>query len=705
VSTPLKRVLARLHNVRIAPSGRTALCPAHHDRHNSLSINEGEDGRVLLHCFAGCPPERIVAAVDLQLRDLFHLAEGETRGATRSARMPITVENLAAAKGLPSQFLRDLGLTDQGNGVLIPYRLIDGTLASRQRLRTSIVAKEGSRWLGGKGAPLPYGLWRLEAAKKAGHLTLVEGESDSWTAWFHGLPALGIPGAAMSNKLMEEHLIGISVLYILREPDKGGQTFVTGFKERLNEIRWRGDARVFRLPQGVKDLNDLHCHDAASFLKVLEAQLAAATPLNEERPHVMPLLVRMADVAPSPVMWLWKPYLPIGKLVIFEGDPGEGKTAVAIHLAATVSRGLPFPAPDGDPVQRPEAANVIYMTAEDGLADTLRPRLDRAGADVSRVYSLQAVEVQHASGSPKTRSVTLADVSAIEEALRTLRPALVIVDPLQAYLGSEMDMYRPNETRPVLAALAALAERYECVVLLIRHLTKSERENPLYRGMGSIDFAAAARSMMLATRDPRSPKRHVLVHLKSSLAALGASLAYEIGEGAAICWTGQSDLTAERVSRTRDTEEERSALDEAVEFLRELLRDGPRLVNEIFKAAKQAHIAEATLQRAKFAAKARSRKRTEVGGTRGSGSWEWYLDVDQAPASPSGEPDDHLEESDQPQEKKDVPDTVLDDQVNTLIDQPQLFDSSAVPGSVLDDQPPPTEPAGPGAPDDDSELI
>src|SRR2546430_6741151 len=242
-SPALETVLAHLKGVQSSSRGWVACCPAHADRHPSLSIGVGEQGQVLLKCFASCPLERIVEAMGLTVEDLFPDASRQAcgdqtappmtrRGDTR--RSPLITVDLAWDKRLPWQFLFQLGVMDQpGGGVQIPYHLPDGTPAARHRIRTALVAREGSRWSKGEGKIVPYGLERLEEARKAGYLVIVEGESDCWTLWYHRFPALGLPGAALVNTLEADYLTGIDKVYIIQEPDAAGARFVKGIQRCL----------------------------------------------------------------------------------------------------------------------------------------------------------------------------------------------------------------------------------------------------------------------------------------------------------------------------------------------------------------------------------------------------------------------------------------------------------------------------------------
>jgi len=281
----LAQFLLRLERVKPRGEGYMARCPAHEDQENSLSIDLGQDGRVLLNCFAGCPVDRIVAAVGLKLRDLFLNDRQNNTGFA-------TVAGLSRDKALPEEFLRSRGLKAREDGVVIPSRLGGGSPATRQRLRKALKAKDGWLWLFGKGKPVPYGLDRLQEARAAGFLNVVEGESDCWTLWFHGLPALGIPGADMTGKLEAEHARDIPKLYVIREPGQGGATFVGGIARRLGEFGWSGEAFVVSF-SNVKDPNELHKSDSATFKAAFQEMLKGSSPL--EIPHPEAPLDRAVD--------------------------------------------------------------------------------------------------------------------------------------------------------------------------------------------------------------------------------------------------------------------------------------------------------------------------------------------------------------------------------------------------------------------------
>lgn len=421
----------------------------------------------------------------------------------------------------------------------------------------------------------------------------------------------------------------------------------------------------------------------AYFGLLLQEKVPLDLEKKEAGPKPEPFIVPLADVTPEDIVWLWEPYIPQGKLTILEGDPGVGKTWLALTIAAVVSRGWPFPGEDGIPKAQREPANVLYLSAEDSLADTLRPRLDAADADVTRVFALTGWKcADPRTGKEETRTITLADLPVIEEALERVRPALFIVDPIQAYLGAGVDMHRANEVRPVLAGLAALADRYRCAVLCIRHLGKSPQDRAVYRGLGSIDFAAAARSILLVGQDPQDEGKRVLAQVKNSLAPLGTSLRFGFHDGR-LLWCGASQVTAEALLAPPRSDEEKSALEEACEFLSEALSRGPRPADEVLKEARKLGISEITLRRAKACVGVKVYRRGEP-GKRSRGTWWWDL-ADQREKPPLRTHYDHLNHSPQTVDTQGFAGKNLDDHMIILKNHEKHQQLQQVNLSDLDD--------------------
>ena len=243
----------------------SARCPAHDDKHASLSIGEGNEGKVLLTCHAGCDVGSIVEAVGLTIPDLF---PDSTSNGTPSGSF--TLEELSHQRRLPVDFLRSLGLTSSGTFIGVPYRQADGTEA-RPQLR----ARDGmQRWGKSDGLPIvPYGLDRLDSVEVA----LVEGASDCWTLWHAGLPAIGIPGASMHRKLAAEHIRGLSRIHIVREADDGGKTFETNIRARLSELGFRGDVLTVGMAElGANDPSALYMQDPDGFAETWRCALNEA---------------------------------------------------------------------------------------------------------------------------------------------------------------------------------------------------------------------------------------------------------------------------------------------------------------------------------------------------------------------------------------------------------------------------------------------
>jgi AAA domain len=353
-----------------------------------------------------------------------------------------------------------------------------------------------------------------------------------------------------------------------------------------------------------------------------EFKPSSPTEKNKRRPT----LVQLSTVQSKEVDWLWFPYIPLGKLTLLEGDPSAGKTFLSLALCASITRGFPFLNQDGSPLRADETpCNVVYLTAEDGLDDTLKPRFDSMGGDATRFYALTGCNLKDESGNDHDMAVSLADVDVLREMLEQLHPKLVVIDPIQAYLGAGVDMHRANEVRPLLSGLSKLAEEYHTAVILIRHLGKSTKSKAMYSGLGSIDFAAAARSVLLAGEHNG---QKLLAHVKSSLAPTGKSMSYSIGGESGFTWGGASDVTADELRlyepETPNSEDEQSSIDEALEFLESQLTEGAMPGKDMFKQARQSGISQATLKRAKKELGVRSRRSSK--GNEGDGTWLWYLE-------------------------------------------------------------------------------
>lgn len=312
-------------------------------------------------------------------------------------------------------------------------------------------------------------------------------------------------------------------------------------------------------------------------------------------------MIKMSDIEAQEIEWLWYPYIAYGKLAIVQGDPGDGKTTLILNLAAKLTKGEGL----DENMKVTEPMNVIYQTAEDGLADTVKPRLLQAGADCEKVLVIDESE----------KSLSMLD-ERIEEALIKTGARVLILDPIQAYLGSGTDMNRANEVRNMTKRLAALAEKYKCAIILIGHMNKAAGNKAAYRGMGSIDFYAVARSVLLVGRVEGEPNIRAMVQIKNNLAEFGHAKAFRLSEEG-FRWLGDYEITADEV--LGGYAPKINKLEQAKDLLRELSKELEKVEsNSIYDMAKEQNISKRTLENAK--------REMGIRAKRENGSWYWHLD-------------------------------------------------------------------------------
>ena len=311
-------------------------------------------------------------------------------------------------------------------------------------------------------------------------------------------------------------------------------------------------------------------------------------------------LIHMSEIESEEVSWLWYPFIPYGKLTIVQGDPGDGKTTFVLNVAAKLSKAEAL----DETMKCEEPIHIIYQTAEDGLADTVKPRLEKAGADCTRISVIDESD----------KSLSMVD-ERLEEALQRTNAKLLILDPIQAYLGGGMDMNRANEARDMTKRLGVLAEKYKCAIVLIGHMNKAAGNKAAYRGMGSIDFYAVARSVLLVGRIEGEPELRALVQIKNNLAAFGHSKAFRLSENG-FDWIGDYEITADEV--LGGIAPKTNKMEQAKELLRELAEAKNMLPsNEIIELAKQENISKRTLENAKKELGIRAKKINSI--------WYWVL--------------------------------------------------------------------------------
>jgi RecA-family ATPase len=333
-------------------------------------------------------------------------------------------------------------------------------------------------------------------------------------------------------------------------------------------------------------------------------------------------LINMDTVEVEQIEWLLYPFIPYGKVTIIQGDPGEGKTTMVLQIIAKLTRGEPIlpvnstkdkrtnidseggtvdteNAENNALLQQLEApVNVIYQTAEDGLGDTIKPRLLAAGADCTKVMVIDDSE------QPLT----------MEEAIIQTKARMVVLDPIQGFLGAEVDMHRANEIRPLMKRIAVLAEKYHCAIILIGHMNKNSNGKSSYRGLGSIDFQAAARSVLIVGRIKDEPEVRVVCHTKSSLAPEGKAIAFRLDKNNGFEWIGEYDISADELL---NGEGKGQKTRKAKEFLLEILADGGMAQKKIEEEAEKMGIKKKTLRNAKMELGIDSVKR--------GNQWYWML--------------------------------------------------------------------------------
>ena len=382
----------------------------------------------------------------------------------------------------------------------------------------------------------------------------------------------GVSGKALRQFLSERP--DVERVFLCLDADKAGEDACKRLTALLPDT-----VSVTRIQPCMKDWNDVLVHRA----EIPNRNYFKSIVLKEPSKPETVKIIRMSDVELTPVEWLWKPYLPFGKLSVLQGNPGEGKTYFAMHLAAACTNGKLLPN-----MERVEPFNVIYQTAEDGLGDTVKPRLIEAGADLDRVLVIDDSDVQ----------LTLSD-ERIEKAIVENNARLVIIDPIQAYLGADVDMNRANEVRPIFMRLGQVAQRTGCAILLIGHLNKAAGMQSLQRGLGSIDIAAAVRSVMFIGKLKHDPTMRILTHEKSSLAPPGVSLAFSLGDEGGFRWVGEYDITADEMLSGIEPQRE-TKTQQAKDLICTLLAGGKQVLSEdIDKAALERGIPGRTVRDAK----------------------------------------------------------------------------------------------------------
>ncbi len=591
-------------------------CPAHDDKNPSFQVSV-VDEKLLVKCHAGCEQYEVIEALD---------ALGiwpHSRG--------LTLKRYAEAKMLKESFLKSIGVTDFPGyfgkpAIRLTYYSETGQEAA-QRFRCSLgKTRNGDprfRWKKGAKVCL-YGLENLQEARLHGYVVMVEGESDCHTLWYHDQPALGIPGADMWKERWASQLDNIPIIYLVVENDAGGEKLLCD----INRSRIRDRVRVIQLGE-YKDPSGLYLSDVANFSDRWEAFKDKAVPIsqlanaNPAKPDVNPKqvaksisLINLDDVEEEDIDWLWEGRIPYGKVSLLDGEPGLGKSTLTIHIASRLSLGLAI---SDNPFAKPyEPIPSLFVSAEDDLADTVRPRVKAAGGNAKLIWSVPAVpDGQTEDGIPLSRLLTLPDdLGMLKQAILANNIRFVVIDPLTAFLSGQIDSHKDQDVRRALFALSETARETGAAILIVRHLNKSVGASAINRGGGSIAIIGAARSAMVMAKDPDDNNKRVLAQSKSNIAkpvpALMFRLESDPGDKAAhIVWEGISNHSAD--SLVNPPRQKSSAMEKAMEFISEALADGAKPSNDVEEAATAAGISRSTYDRARNALKIKPKK--------GAGHW------------------------------------------------------------------------------------
>jgi len=592
--------LAARLNARPAGAAKwTARCPAHPDRDPSLSISEAPDGKVLLRCFAGCSFESITNALGVDPRALAgpHAKNGS---------QPVT------PKRTQRRIVATYNYTDEGGKLL--YEVVRYDPKDFRQRRPD--GAGGWIWSAEGVRRIPFRLPEVRAAVAARQpVWVTEGEKDALGLANVGLCATTNAGGAGNwTSELNDAFCGAYVV-ILPDNDDAGRYHADSVARELHGIaEW---VRILALadlpPKG--DVGDWLCGkdpDAArAELKALakttprfdpQAVPPVPRPLSRDKPTAQadssaadrPLAAVPINAVPiRKIAWLWPGRLARGEITEICGDPGLGKSMLALDIAALLSRAAAWP--DGS--FSPEPVRSLILSAEDDPGSVIRPRLEAADADTRLIYVLPADEI-----------VTVADADRIGELIACEHIGIVVLDPLTAFLPSRTDSHRDAEVRAAMVPVVTMARERGCAILAIRHLNKAPGLSPIYRGGGSIAFTALVRFGFAVGRHPDNRQQRVLACVKSNLGAEPPSIVFEVipaNDLARIAWLGTCDLSAEQVLNRSASD---TPADDASQFLLDALADGPQPVRDIERRASALRISHRTLCRARSDLKIVTRK-------------------------------------------------------------------------------------------------
>jgi putative DNA primase/helicase len=597
----------RARNALWKGPGHNTHCPgpshAHGDRNPSLSVTIGADGRALLNCFTGCTVDDVTRALECETADLFVALPSANEPRPKRSKGSVTSETRYPVCDV------------DGNTVAVKVRLDYSNGTKSYRWETP-----SGTWHSGtldvNTLPL-FGTERIRAFPSDTVRVICEGEKSAKALLDIGTLALGTVGGAgkcPSASTLALHYGADIVLWA--DNDAPGQKHMReiaaalrGKAKSIRFIRWdeapaKGDAADFVAQLVAAGLDDVAIR--LRLAGMVSAEAAAAHGLS---------LTTLDKIDPVPVSWLWTGRIPLGAISVIAGDPGKGKSMLTMEVAARVTVGERIA---DDAMPNPIRGEVLLLSAEDAPESTIRPRIDAAKGDPSKVHIVNPCP----PGPDGPTWITLSDDLDKLDALLAVSPniRLVVFDPLMAYLG-DLDAHKDHELRPVFGRLAHIARLYGVAIVLVAHLNKGSRP-AIYRIGGSIAIAAVARIAWLVVEDPEVAERRLLLLLKCNLG----------GAAGPIAWTRNTDSIgreflawnfdpiedcADSALQKQGTERKQSKRGDAKDLILTLLASGPMPSTEIFKLAKEEGVSRNTCFRAK--------KEMGVRALRRDDQWWWEL--------------------------------------------------------------------------------
>ena len=609
-------------------SGFSALCPAHDDKNPSLSLNE-INGKILFHCHAGCTQENVLEKLkemgwtgvsdrkeknENKERDLENRANAYFKNLSKEMKDFLINERMVSEEAI-----NVYKLGQKGNSITIPISLNDriedirlylpikfrkknegkvradlNTNAKPKIYPEELLAKIEGKLVGGldKHENLDV-LDNLSVLNTNQFILVCEGELDALAAISAGFNSVtNTCGANTWEDYFSEQIAALKMpVIIVMDNDSAGDL---GAHKRAESLKSFG-AKIYiaqwppERPVGHDITDELKSFGKESLISILKK----SEPYSD--------IIYMNEVVAQDISWLFRPLIALGKTTIIEGEPGIGKSFLTLSVAATTSTGGQNPL---DTEQNFPLGKVLLMSAEDGLADTIKPRLDKMNADLCKIFAPKEIFTLDEKG-----------FLLLEKLVETEKPILVIIDPLMPFLAAKADSNKASDMRPFFKSLARIAQKFNCAIVITRHLSKNTDQNGVSRGLGSIDIAAAVRSILQVSNDMDNKEIKIVTHVKCNIGVKARPFGYKLNDGV-------FSIVGYLEDKVSDADEPQGEMDRACEFLKDALKDGPLNALEVKNAAKDMGISKSTLDRAKKKLSVRSKRITEAGSTN---LWQWYL--------------------------------------------------------------------------------